>query len=514
MKSNAKKGVENILSGVCSQLVTLALGVIIPRLVLVNLGSEANGLLNSLNQVLAYVALLEAGVGMASQQALYGPVAKEDRRSVNRILAATNYYYKRTGTVYFLIILLLTFVFPYSIQTTLPRKTIMWAVFLSGMPSVVSYYFQGKYQILLRAEGKSYIQTNITTISYIATSVTKIILLLAGFDVVALQTMYLVFNLLQVAYIMIYIKRRYKWIDLRLEPDYTAIDQSKNVMVHQLSSFVFSNTDTLLLTWFCGLGTVSVYSMYTMLFSMVSTAINHFGGANFILGQTFHTDRKKYIQLNDVFELFNMTLTFSLYCIANIFILPFMRLYTIGVSDVDYIDISLPYLFIATYLLSNGRTSAALTISRAQHFRQTQWRSVLESVINIVVSMVCVYHLGIYGVLIGTIAALLYRTNDMIIYANKKILGRNPWITYRRWLLNLALFIVVTIIAKWVFSFIALDSYITIILWAIVCCLVIIPIFFITVSLFEREVYRFAKELVMPYLKAAWGKLRRGKTAA
>ena len=64
MKSNAKKGVENILSGVCSQLVTLALGVIIPRLVLVNLGSEANGLLNSLNQVLAYVALLEAGVGM------------------------------------------------------------------------------------------------------------------------------------------------------------------------------------------------------------------------------------------------------------------------------------------------------------------------------------------------------------------------------------------------------------------------------------------------------------------
>ena len=41
-----------------------------------------------------------------------------------------------------------------------------------------------------------------------------------------------------------------------------------------------------------------------------------------------------------------------------------------------------------------------------------------------------------YGVLLGTIAALLYRTNDVIIYANWNILGRKPWKTYRRWIQN------------------------------------------------------------------------------
>ncbi|MBQ5851833.1 MAG: polysaccharide biosynthesis C-terminal domain-containing protein, partial [Lachnospiraceae bacterium] len=165
--------------------------------------------------------------------------------------------------------------------------------------------------------------------------------------------------------------------------------------------------------------------------------------------------------------------------------------------------------FIAVKLLSNGRSSSNMTINYAGHFKQTQYRSLLESAINIVVSLVCVWKFGIYGVLMGTIAALLYRTNDMILYANRKILGRNPWITYRRWLLNLALFIVVTVAGKWFFSFIALDSYFRIIGWAVVTCIVVIPFFFGVVSLCEREVFRFAMELLKPYLLKVKEKYRK-----
>lgn len=76
--SNAKKGMANILTGILNQVVTIAFGILIPRLVLLNLGSEANGLLNSVNQILTYLALLEAGISIASLQALYKP----DRKSV------------------------------------------------------------------------------------------------------------------------------------------------------------------------------------------------------------------------------------------------------------------------------------------------------------------------------------------------------------------------------------------------------------------------------------------------
>lgn len=497
---NTKKGVYNILVNILSQVITLGLGIVIPRLVLVNLGSEANGLMNTINQILAYVALLEAGVGAATLQALYSPVSKNDKDCVNGVLAATNYFYKRTGTLYFFVILGLTVLFPVTLKTELPRQDVMWVVFLSGMPGVVNYYFQGKFRLLLQAEGKGYILTALSTVIHFLTSVSKIILLLNGFDIVALQVMYLVFSFAQMLFIMIYMKRHYTWLDMKAEPDFGAISQSKNAMIHQISTFVFSNTDMLILTYFCGLSTVSVYSMYTLFFGIIATMISNFSGANFILGQTFYTDRKRYIKLHDMYELYNMALTFCLYCITNLFILPFMKLYTDGIQDISYLDKYLPYLFIATYLLSNGRLSSTVVINFAGHFRQTQWGSLLESAINLGVSLVGVYYFGIYGVLFGTIVALLYRTNDLIYYASKHILMRSPWITYRRWLLNLGLFCGVTAAGKRLLSLVSLDSYIAIFGWAAAACVVIIPLFFCAASMAEPQVFATAMEVLKSVL--------------
>jgi len=128
--------------------------------------------------------------------------------------------------------------------------------------------------------------------------------------------------------------------------------------------------------------------------------------------------------------------------------------------------------------------------------------------INIIVSLIGVLAWGIYGVLIGTIAALLFRANAMIIYANKKVLHRSPWKTYRRWLVNLALFIAVTVLSKPLFAHIALDTYPRIILWAAITSVVVIPLFFVVASMFDRETYRYAKTLVTPYLKQARDKLK------
>ena len=82
---NTKRGLNNIIYGILSQAVTLGLGLIIPRLVLVNLGSEANGLLHSISTVFTYLTLLEAGVGKATSQALYKPLSEDNRNKINSI---------------------------------------------------------------------------------------------------------------------------------------------------------------------------------------------------------------------------------------------------------------------------------------------------------------------------------------------------------------------------------------------------------------------------------------------
>lgn len=75
-----KKGIYNIIFGFLGQIITLALGIIIPKLFITNLGSAANGLLSSVGQVLSYLTILEAGLGGASIQALYKPIGVNDQK--------------------------------------------------------------------------------------------------------------------------------------------------------------------------------------------------------------------------------------------------------------------------------------------------------------------------------------------------------------------------------------------------------------------------------------------------
>lgn len=498
--SNAKKSFLNIFSGLFSQFITICLGIMIPRLVLVNLGSEANGLLNSVNQVLVYAGLLEAGVGLATTQALYGPLARAAKDEINGIMSATNLFYKKTGFYYFLLVLIIAIIYPIIISSTLSHTVVFLVVILSGLPNAVNYYFQGKYKLLLNADGKSYVVTNITLVIYVLTSICKILLLVFGFDVVELQLMYLFFNIVQMIIYRTYIKKNYKWLNVESVPNFNSISQRNYVLIHQISGLIFSNTDIICLSIFCGLKVVSVYSMYVLLFGMIGTLIQNINsGIMFVLGQTFNTDIKKFIPMHDAFELYNMSLTFSLFCIANICILPFMKLYTEGVTDINYLDPLLPYLFIATYLLENGRTSSMKVINYAGHFEQTKYHALIEAIINITVSVVFVNICGIYGVILGTIAALVFRSNVMIIYASKKLLNRSPWITYKRWLLNTFLFIILTIIFKNMNM--NMNSYINIIISAIICSLIIIPTFLTVNSICERNTFNYIFTKIGPYLK-------------
>ena len=287
---------------------------------------------------------------------------------------------------------------------------------------------------------------------------------------------------------------QHPWIDFSAAPDKTALSQKNSVLIHQISGLIFQNTDVLILTFVCGLKTVSVYTMYVMLFGMIGTAISSVNsGMSFAMGQAYHTDRKKFFRLYDAFETYNMALTFSLYCTAHIFILPFLKIYTRGVTDINYIDPWLPFLFAATYLLSNGRSAAQRVIEYAGHFKKTQKQSLIESAINIFVSLICVFSFGIYGVLLGTIAALLYRTHAMIRYASGNLLHRSSWITLKKWGSYMALYLVNLAVFRHDPLYPPLSDYGSLILSAGISCLIIGPEFFILGSLIDKTSFNYCR---------------------
>ena len=493
MKDIKTRGMKNIFFGFGAQFATIAVGIVIPRLVLVNLGSEANGLLNSISSILTYMSLLEAGVGTASVQALYKPVGEEDHNSINRIMSATNYFYKRTGYIYLATVIVLAIGFTWVIDTSIPKYQVFLVVILAGLSGVMSYFFQGKFKLLLTAEGKNYITTNITTITTVGVSILKAIVLVAGANVVVVQSVYFLFNLVQMLFFMFYIKNNYSWLNLHVTPDFDAISQKNAVLVHQISSLIFSNTDVIILTIFTSLKEVSVYSMYAMIFGMIkSVAVTVSDSFVYALGQSFK-DKNRFMRMFNAYEVYTLAFTFSLFCIGNILILPFLKLYTAGVSDVNYIDPYISWLFVIFYLLHNGRASSSNVINIAQEFEGTKWRSVLESVINLSVSIVLTIKFGIYGVLLGTIAALLYRTNDMIIYA-ARILKRSSLVTYKRWMSNFVLFMIVSIVTSYID--IDLSSYFNMCIYGVVLCCTIIPIFILVNSMLEPKTAKYTYNIL------------------
>ena len=316
----AKRCFFNAFSGLFSQFVSVALGVIIPRLVLVQLGSEANGLLSATQQALVYLDLLESGIGTAALQALYKPAAEQDRAAVSGIFNAIRREYAKVGIAYAVLVCGLSVLFPFFIKTELPFFTVLLTVLLGSMGQAVRFLFQAKYRVLLQAEGRGYVLINANLLLTVSISIGKIILLICGLSLIAVQLLCFLCGLLQTVLLTLYAKKQYSWLNRAVPPDTTATAQHRAVLVHQISGLIFQNTDVLLLSVVCGLKTTSVYSMYVMLFGMVGTAVSAINGSvSFALGQTYHTDRAHFLRLYRAFETYNMALTFALYLTADAF---------------------------------------------------------------------------------------------------------------------------------------------------------------------------------------------------
>ena len=484
----------NLLSGLVYQIILIVISFLLPRLYLENFGSEVNGVLSTIKQIFVYMTLLEAGIGLATTQALYKPVAEGDHAKTGAILSATNSFYIKTGVIYSAIVLLLAVVYAFIVPTSIPPMELFAIILLTALPSLFSYFVQAKYRILLEVDGRKYVITNSETVLQLLSNIGKILVLLLTDSLVLIQLVYCVLALIQLCYIYIHAKRRYTWLNLRSTPDFEAISQSKSVLVHQISGMVFNNTDVLLLSVLCDFRVVSVYSIYNIFFSQVQTFI--FGivsGFSFALGQMFQTNREKFLKVYQVYETCYIMATFIIYTLMAVFLLPLIQIYTKGIEDANYTNVYLVLLFVLMNLLANAKLPANHVLECSGKFEETRSHAIIEMTINIVVSVVAVLIWGICGAIFGTIVALLFRGTMVIYYANKKVLGRSIFCTYKLWLINGAVFALIMMIF-FVDSFSGL-SFVPLVIKGILHTLWIVPLYIVANLVFCREAFQNLLEL-------------------
>lgn len=489
-----KKSLLNFSTSLFYKIATIVVGIVLPKLFITSYGSAINGLQASVTQIFSYITLLEAGVGSATLQSLFKPVAERDHQKANAYLSATTKYYDKIGIIYFLILTALAAIYPLivSVDDT-SYLTVFAFILITGALNGINFFYLAKVKLLISAEGDGYIVSVLSMIIYLCSSACKIILILLGSNILIVQGAFLAINLFFTFCYYLVAKKKYPWLSFRETPDFSCVEQKNSVLLHKISGLIFQNVDVLLLTFLCDLKIVSIYTMYKLVVNMLTTIVATFGDSfHFVFGQTFNTEKAekkpRFCSIIDCFNVYYSAIAFGLFAVMFLLILPFMRLYTEGM-DINYIYPVLPYLYLTIELLTVGREAMMRTIEVAGHFKKTQWRAVTEAIINLVVSIIAVFicqHYfgaigGLYGVLIGTVISMLYRTLDINLYANKKILNRSSLKSFKVFLTNGVLFVAVCFLAQNIT--INPGGYLSFFIYAAVTTICILPVFVLIQSL-------------------------------
>ena len=441
--------IKNIIYSFGTRIIILILGFILPRLLITSFGSEVNGLLSTVTQIFTYLALLEAGIGNSAVNALYKPLKEKDYDIANEVMNEAQRYFQKVSIIYGICVLIFAVIYPFCTHSSIGKGTIFWIIILQGLSSVITYYFSAYYTHLLTADGKRYINENIYFLTYVISSILKILLILNGFGVISVQIGFLVISIIKAPCLYFICKRKYGWLKNIKKKNTNYLKERSAFVVHELSTAIFNSTDVFLISTFCDFALASVYTIYNLVYSSLNTILSTINGSLiFLLGQGQYEDHENFVKLYDIYSLAYTGVSFVIFTISFVLIKPFVTLYTQGINDVDYLLPGMAFLFTFINLLSSSRATGSMLITVSGHAENTKVRSIAEAVINLVSSIILVNIFQIRGVFLGTIIALLYRANDIVIYANKNILNRNPWQEYKRIIIYFLLFALVALVGN------------------------------------------------------------------
>lgn len=485
--NNPKKGLYNFIYSLLGQIITVIFGFLLPKLFVVNYGSEVNGLINSLTQFFAYLNLLELGLRSTAVQSLYRPIAQQDKAEINTILAAAAEQYKKTATTYLICTLGLALLYPLIVKTEISYWVIFGVALFMGLGNVLLFWVQGKYTILLRAEGKRYILSNIHTLVYVAGSLVKVIGIMLNLNIVAITVGSFFVTFFQIAYVTWYIKKHYAWVDLAVPPKVNAIRHKTFAMVQHLSTMVFHNVDILLLTLFADLRVISVYSLYKLLVSRFRNLLNDVAeSVLFMLGQKYQTDKQKFTLWTDIYQTYYNAVVFAVFAVILGVFIPFMKLYMGSVEDINYIEPMYAWFFVVIELMLSIRQPMVNSIEQAGMFREAFSGVLIEIILKVLISAIAIFRLGVYGVLIGSVVSLVYRLNNLSIFVNRKVMGRSAKRTYVMLLANFITFF----LTQWMYDWLNLPmgNYLQIFVACIILGMLTLGMFLLVNSaLFWRQ---------------------------
>jgi O-antigen/teichoic acid export membrane protein len=210
--------------------------------------------------------------------------------------------------------------------------------------------------------------------------------------------------------------------------------------------------------------------------------------------------KKEHKQLHEAFDAYEALISVVsviLFSVTAALIVPFVRIYTAGITDANYYHPVFAILITCAAFLYCVRTPYHSTVMAAGHFKQTRVAAYGETIINIGLSVLLVGKLGLAGVAIGTVVSTAFRYGYYIVYLSKHILQRSCKKAFMRIGVNMFAIVLSALAGYGIYTWINQDGYLW---WAVSGAIATTLAVLITLGLntvFYRKQMRFVLSKVL-----------------
>lgn len=415
----------NTTTSLFYRLLAIACGLILPRAILNTYGSATNGLINSITQFLSFISMLECGITSVVQTNLYVPLARKENDEISKIFLSSKKFFKKIAQIFSIYILILIVGYPFFVKSYFGFKYVSPLILIIAISSLANYYVGISYRIILNADQYGFISSILRCITVILNTIISLLLINSGCSIHIVRLVASLVYLLEPLCMKFYVDYKYN-INYKIGYSGEPIKQKWNGLAQHISFIIAQDADSLVLTFFSTLENVSVYSVYNLVLNGIRGIFNSLdaGIAPIVGNMMAKKEKSKLILFFESYEcIFHLIVTF-VFTVTGILILPFVVIYTKEINDANYIVPEFAVIITIAVAVSILRTPYNTLVLAAGHYKQTQWSSIFEALINVIISIVMVFRYGLIGVAIGTLAAMGYRTCYLVWYLSHNIVKR------------------------------------------------------------------------------------------
>lgn len=442
------------LNMVCDILPYLLIGIvgIIKMDVLIKyIGDVGNGYYQTINQIISYVFLAQAGFSDAVTYSLYKPFAENNKDNINAIYGGARKVFKIIGLIILGIIFLVTIGLHlfYNFEEGYEISALI-CFFIISTSYLISYFGKGQtYMAVLSAAQEKYVYSIIFNSVKLLCDVLIVIVTVKFRSLESIAIVILIMKILEEIINRIVVKKKYPELHEIARKETSMVKMTKDLAWTQLGYLILNNIDALLLMGASGPVMVSIYTSYNYILRFLTEIASRVELSSvYSFGNVFakKEDKKVYSLFKEYMMMF-ILIAFSM-CLT--FMIGIRGFITVWVGKENYIlDYFTVVLFTSTSFLNILYFPLVALINADGLFKDNKRHIFICALTNLVLSLLLIGKYGINGILIGTSVAFIVNIMLKSNLISKKIMKKVPLIKILKYyIVSILLFILATIICK------------------------------------------------------------------